>query len=283
MIDTYLLPGENVHPEGIAADPDGETFYVSSARQGTIFRGRIGQPELEVWQPGGADGRGNALGLTVTGDGRLIVCGSESGYVFWYDTASGELVARRQVPAAETLLNDVCVAGGYAYVTDSKRPVIWRFALGGSDAEIGEAEEWLDLGEAELTPYLNGIVPALDDTVLLVAAQGTEVLWRVDIASRSAEKLDGQVSADGLVLLGGKLYACDNAETADGLEFYLSEFTLPADLRGFELARRWQRDTEQTPTTVAWLGGRMLLVNSQFVAGRNGTAAAPFTISAVEI
>ncbi len=37
----YELPGDNVYPEGIAYDPDSNTFFVGSATEGTIFRGDV--------------------------------------------------------------------------------------------------------------------------------------------------------------------------------------------------------------------------------------------------
>jgi Cu-Zn family superoxide dismutase len=227
---------------------------------------------------------GPALGLAVDGPGRLLVCGYETGYLFCYDTASGALVDRVRVPVEETLLNDVCVAGGYAYITDSKRPVLWRVQVG---ERVGEPEEWIDLGEAELTPYLNGIVEVHDGATLLVAAQGTEVLWRVDVASKTAEKVDLgglRLAADGMVVVNGLLYTCDNIEGADGaVRFFLSALRLTADARAGELVGSWERPVTDTPTTVAHLGGRFYVVNSQFFADRAGTAAAPFTVSALTV
>ncbi len=124
VITEYVVPGDAVFPEGITEDPDGVTFYVSSEHDGTIFRGRADAPRLEPWQPAGADGRTQALGLAVDGAGRLLVCGGSTGHLFAYGTRSGELVAKRTVPSDPALLNDVCVTGGHAYVTDSQRPVM---------------------------------------------------------------------------------------------------------------------------------------------------------------
>jgi sugar lactone lactonase YvrE len=67
VITEYTMPGEDVFPEGITEGPDGVTFYVSSSRHGTIFRGHIDAGELEVWQPARVDSRTNALGMTVDG------------------------------------------------------------------------------------------------------------------------------------------------------------------------------------------------------------------------
>lgn len=286
MITEYVLPGDAVFPEGITEDPDGVTFYVSSENGGAIFRGRTDASELEAWLPAGADGRTQALGMAVDGAGRLLVCGGATGHLFAYGTPGGELIVRRTVPAAETLLNDVCVTGGYAYVTDSQRPVIWRWPAAG---DLGEPREWLDLTEHGAKPgelhYLNGIVPAHDGATLLVAAQGTGVLWRVDVAARTASPVDlgGEpVNGDGLCFAGDLLYACDNTDEPDGsVRFWLTALRLSADARAATLAGRWERALTDTPTTLAWLGGRLYVVNSQFFARRAGTAAPPFTVSAL--
>jgi len=278
VIETYVMPGEGVHPEGIAEDPDGFTFYVSSAKQGTIFRGRLGEQALEVWQPPGADGRDHALGMTVDPHGRLLVCGYVTGYLWAYDTVTGDLVARRKVPADKTLLNDVCVAGDHAYLTDSTRPVLWRCAL----TEVGELEEWIDLGETG--SYLNGIVSLDGGSALLVAAQGTGVLWHIDIATREATRLETRVAADGMVVVGDRLYTCDNVDLPDDdVAFYVSEFALADDSRHISLVRRWPLSKDDTPTTLVYLGGRLLVVNSQFVPGREGRAKSPFTVGTIEL
>jgi len=56
LFDRYVLPGDRVFPEGITAGQDGRTFYVSGARDGAIYRGRLDRPALEIWREPGADG-----------------------------------------------------------------------------------------------------------------------------------------------------------------------------------------------------------------------------------
>jgi hypothetical protein len=207
------------------------------------------------------------------------VCGFTTGYMWAYDAVTGDLVARHRVPAEESLLNDVCVAGDFAYVTDSSRPVLWRYPLGVE--KIGEPEEWIDLKEAD--SYLNGIVAVHDGATLLVAAQGTEALWRIDIQARRAERLGVRVGADGMAVVGEHLYTCDNVDLPDGdAAFYVSEFKMDDDAREIHLVRRWPQSKEDTPTTLAYLDGRLLVVNSQFIPGRQGRARAPFTVKAIQ-
>lgn len=277
MIETYIVPGTDVHPEGITEDPDGVTFYVSGSKQGTIFRGRLGEPELEVWLEPGTDGREHALGMAVDPLGRLLICGYRTGKVFAYDIRTKEFKGSLPVRDEGALLNDVTVAGGHAYVTDSNRPVIWRIDLGEA---LGVPGEWVEIKEKDA--YLNGIVSIDAGAALLVAAQGAESLWRVDVATGAAERLDLRLAADGMVVVGDMLYTCDNVDLPDGdVQFYLSAFRIGAGGRSVELIDRRPLSKDDTPTTVAHLGGQLLIVNSQFIPGREGRAVTPFTVSAV--
>lgn len=283
MIDAYELPGDQVFPEGIAVGLDGRTFYVSGARSGAIYRGEIGKPRLEVWQQAGVDGRDRALGMAVDDHGRLLVCGWTSGRLYAFDTETGDACGTRRVPAAEAGLNDVTVHDGYAYVTDSGEPLIWRFEVGDV---LGEPERWLDLGAfgastKPFTDFLNGIVATPDGRALIVAAQGAGVLWRVDLATRTAVRitLDEAVNGDGLAYIGRTLYVCDNTDEPDGSVRY---WVTAVDPDSGRLLGRWERPHDDSPTTLAEAEGKLLLVNSQFGADRLGRARAPFTIGVLE-
>ncbi|HZE40478.1 MAG TPA: hypothetical protein VE172_16880 [Stackebrandtia sp.] len=286
MIEQFVLPGDAVFPEGVTEDTDDAGFFVSSSRQGTIFRGRLDTGALAQWQPAGADGRTQALGMAVDERGRLIVCGFRTGLIFGYDIDSGDLVARHRVDGDPALLNDVCVLNGYAYVTDSERPVLWRLELG---ERIGPPEEWLDLtahgAEPEVRHYLNGIVPTRDGTGLLVVGQGSEELWRVDVAARSARRVDlggEHLAGDGMVWVDDVLYVCDNSQDPDGaVRFWLTAVRLSEGDTVGEVLGRWERPADDTPTTLAYRDGRLLVVNAQFDAERRGVAKPPFTVSVV--
>src|SRR3712207_6674066 len=126
--ERYVLPGEQVFPEGIAYQSETGDFYVGSTADGSVFRGNVegGPKEAEVFLEPESDGLATATGMEVGEEGRLFIAGGDTGRIFVYDSESGDLVRRLDTPDAETtFLNDVAVTpDGDAYFTDSLRPVL---------------------------------------------------------------------------------------------------------------------------------------------------------------
>ena len=50
-----FLDSANVYPESVTVDQSSGTFFVGSVKEGTIYKGKIARPSLEVFSPGGAD------------------------------------------------------------------------------------------------------------------------------------------------------------------------------------------------------------------------------------
>ena len=167
-------------------------------------------------------------------------------------------------------------------MTDSARPVLWRVPLGDT---VGAPEEWLTVPDPGEMPYLNGIVALDAGRTLLVAAPGTGRLWRVDVATGGAEQVDVGgvlINGDGLVVVGDLVYVCDNIDLPDGsADFVLTALRPSPDRRSAEILGRWPQKRYDTPTTVAYLAGRLYLVHSQLWGHADGTAAAPFTVGAL--
>ena len=93
----------------------GDTFYVGSTQDGTIYRGDL---DDDVATPfllaGNPEGRTVAVGMKI--DKRtLFVAGGPTGQVFAYDLRSRELVGQWSVtdptdPARPTFLNDIAIS-----------------------------------------------------------------------------------------------------------------------------------------------------------------------------
>lgn len=252
-------------PEGIVTGPGKDHFFSGSAADGTVFRCALDQEVAEIWLPAGGDGRDMALGMAVHDGARLVVCGGRNGGLFVYDLATRALVRKESV---DGFLNDVCVVGDMAYVTDSSRPVLWRCDLS-ADGPMTE----VSLAEAGPDAYLNGIVAV--EHGLLVAAQGTETLWRVD--SEGMSIVAEGWGADGLLVDGDVLYGmCNVGETHEDAVFFLGALRLSDGGRKAEDLGRFIDERFDTPTTLDADGSRLLIVNAQF--GRRADARPPFQV-----
>jgi len=88
-VSEFALPGDQVFPEGVAYDMAMGEFYIGSTTDGTIYRGNLATGEVEVFSPGGDNGRTTAIGMKVDEDGLLYVAGGATGTVFVYNTRDG--------------------------------------------------------------------------------------------------------------------------------------------------------------------------------------------------
>jgi sugar lactone lactonase YvrE len=284
--ERYVLPGEQVFPEGVVYQADTGDFYVGSTTDGTVFRGNVegGPKETEVFLEPESDGRTTAIGMEVDEEGRLFIAGGDTGRIFVYDTELANLVRRLDTPDAEaTFLNDVVVTpDGDAYFTDSIRPVLFRVTSTGDG--VGEAEPWLNFegtpAEYEEGFNLNGIDATEDGRYLVVVQSNTGELFRIDTESKEVVKIDlgGETLAngDGLLLNGRTVYVVRNEQ----------ELIVPVKLSGEyisgEVGEPFTDPSFAFPTTIAKTDGRLLVVNSQFDK-REGEPELPFTVSSVEV
>lgn len=284
----YALPGTSVFPEGITGGP-GTTFFVGSMDDGGIYRGDTASGRIEMFVPPDGGGRATITGLAVDGYGRLIACDYDGGQLFVYDLAARSLVARRVLPAEEAWPNDVAVAGDDAYVTDTKRPLVWRLPAGRGG--IGDPELALDLGVFGTADpaYLNGIVAGQSEPVLLVASQGEGgTLWRVDLAGHSAAPVDlggYEYNADGMLLDGDVLYGVTNrGATIEEARFMISAARLAPGWRSGVILGELADPDWDCPTTIAKVGGKLLVVCSQVRAMHaNAPPRLPFQVAAIDL
>ncbi|MDQ3942209.1 MAG: superoxide dismutase [Actinomycetota bacterium] len=283
----YVLPGEEVYPEGVTYDPQTGNFFVGSTTDGTVFRGDVGDDgEAEVFLEPGGDGRETAIGMEVDERDRLFIAGGDTGQIFVYDAASGGLIRAFDTPRSQiTFINDVAVTpGGDAYFTDSMRPILFRVPA--TPDGVGEPEEWLNFGgtpaQYEEGFNLNGIVATEDGRYLITVQSNTGRLYRIDTASKEVVEIDlgteTLTNGDGLLLDGQTLYVVRNQQ---GL---IVPVELSEDLSSGEVGEGISDPSFRYPTTIARAGDRLLVVNSQFDRRQSGQEPElPFTVSSIEV
>ncbi|MFI6565770.1 hypothetical protein [Streptomyces sp. NPDC050534] len=278
--DHYVVSRDpGILPEGITVERDG-TMYVSSDGTGRLFRGHVGAPQLRPFAVRGIDGRAKTLGVHTDARGRVYSVGGANLTVH---DRSGRLLASRSAeagPLGAADLNDLVITKDAVYVTDWANPVVHRAELHGG--RLGPLRPWLDIRSAfPQFPaqywLLNGIVADRTGRTLLVASNGTEAVWRVDVGSRAVEQVrlgDQSFGADGMVLHGQTLYAVLNYGAPAGV--YVAE--LSEDLRSGTVRHRITGERFDLPTTLARYGCRLYVVNSQL---DDPPGRPPYTVSAV--
>lgn len=275
----YILPGERVFPEGIAREPGSKALFVTSTTDGTIFRGDLRQPQLSVFAAGD-EVRRTAVGLKADKRGRLVVAGGDTGKVFVLSTKDGRTLKVLDTGQSGdgVFLNDVAISKGFAYITDSQRPILYRVALGKDS--IGPIEEFVSF-EGTAFEYqegfnANGIAIDEGGKYAIVVQSNTGKLFRVDLRTKAVSQVDlgGRTvtNGDGLLLKGRTLYVARN----------MQELIVP--IRLSDKGRRGTVGAGVTgpqlkyPTTLALDGNRLLAVNSQFDR-TGGTPELPFDVA----
>ncbi|GAA4242014.1 SMP-30/gluconolactonase/LRE family protein [Actinomadura meridiana] len=287
----YVLPGDHVYPEGIAADPRGGALYAGSYQDGTVYRMRPGHRVAEVFLPAGTDDRHTVNGLKVDRAGRLWVTDSTTG-VSVYDTRSRRLLAQFDVPGEDArFVNDLAVApDGTAYITDSARSVVYRVTprdlarARGGRATLVPRFDLDDIVDPHKTGdfTLNGIVADPTGRFLITTDSHGADLYRLDTITGAAQKValhggDAR-NADGLELQHGRLWIVHNIDNA------ISRWRVARDGTWARRERILSDPSLQIPTTLVRRSGTLYVVRSQFDKGGpmgDGTPQIPFTIAAV--
>jgi len=279
-----FLDSANVYPESVTVDQSNGTFFVGSVKEGTIYKGKIAKPSLEVFSPGGADGRSIATGMFFA-DNRLVVVGRQTGLIFVYNTKNGRLISKLDygLRAGQTFLNDTTFApDGSAYVTDSVNPVLYRVAPTATGQYV--LQEFLNFAG---TPVMyvnapgaaginvNGVVATSDGRYLIIGKRNENRLFRVDLKSRDIVPVNlpaGMLNTpDGLFLDGNTLYVAQNLPKS------IAVVKLSSDFSQAELERTINHPTFAFPTSVARYQNRLLVVSSQF-----DTTGSPAAVSGTQ-
>ena len=267
--ETITLPGAT-SAEGIATGT-GSSFFAGDLFKGDIYRGdlRSGLASLFVDAPAGR----MALGLKVdVPHDLLFVAGGFDGRAFVYDTRTGEDVAVLQLanPALGTAINDVIVADGAAWFTDSSHPNLYRVPIG-PDGSIGAPSTLVLTGPAAHLSgqfNLNGIAATPNGDTLIAAHSGDGALYTVDPGTGASAAIAGAnvPNVDGILFEAGRLWAVQNFSNQ------VTELRLSSDLSSATVEGVITSDHFQIPTTVARNGTRLALVNAKFDTGLPPTA-----------
>ena len=279
-----FLDSANVYPESVTVDQSSGTFFVGSVKEGTIYKGKIARPILEVFSPGGADGRTIATGMFFSNN-RLVVVGRQTGLMFVYDTKTGRLISKLDngLRTGQTFLNDTTFApDGSAYVTDSINPVVYRLAP--TSTGQYELQEFLSFTGTAVTYVnapgaaginVNGIVVTADGRYLIIGKRNENRLFRIDLRSREVVPVNmsaGMLNTpDGLFLEGNTLYVAQNVPKSIAVVKFSSNFL------NAELEHTINHPTFAFPTSVARYKNRLLVVSSQF-----DTAGSPAAVSGTQ-
>ncbi len=267
--DVIPLPGAT-SAEGIATGT-GSTFFAGDLFTGSIFRGdlRTGRASLFIQAPAGR----NALGMKVDVPHHLLfVAGGFTGKAFVYDTRTGADVAVLTLADASSgaIINDVVVANGAAWFTDSAHPAIYRVRIG-AHGSIGAVTTLTVTGPAAgLTGdfNLNGIAASPNGRTLIVAHTGDGTLYTVNEQTGASAPIAGASvpNVDGILLEAGRLWAVQNTSNQ------VSEFTFSQDLASVHLVKVVTNPRFEVPTTIARDGSRLAVVNAKFDTGFPPTA-----------
>ncbi|WP_306355689.1 MULTISPECIES: SMP-30/gluconolactonase/LRE family protein [unclassified Nocardia] len=293
VFDRYVVPGDRAFPSGLAYDRASGHFFVGSAADGTIYRGHVHEPRLEVWSPAGVDGRSATAGMVLDPAGRLFVNGGGTGTARVYDAVDGRLLAElRGLDGG--FVNEVTIAAdGTAYATDSLLPVVYRITDTGGSWRM---EPWLDVTSTPVDwiaerHNLNGIL-AIGDHLLTVQSS-TGQLWRidrhsgrtveVDLGGQALPSGDAVVSDDGrrIYVTQGNLYADSAAQPRVAVLDMSPDLSSGRIVDGLVPSDGFLHPSQAALTE----RGRLLVVNSQynrFAAGLPPTAL-PFTISSLDL
>ena len=268
LAHTITLPGAT-SAEGIARGA-GTTFYAGDLLAGDIFRGdiRTGAVSRFMDVPAGR----NALGIRVDLEhGLLFVAGGFTGQGYVYDLQTGADVATFHFGTPpNSIINDVIVAGGAAWFTDSVQPNLYRVPIN-DDGSVGSASTLVVSGPAaDLTGAfnLNGIAATPDGSTLIVAHTGDGTLYTVDPSTGASASIAGAnvPNVDGILFEAGRLWAVQNFSNQ------ITELRLSGDLSSATVEQVISDPAFEVPTTVARFGNALATVNAKFDTGFPPTA-----------
>lgn len=250
-------------PEGIAIS--GKRVYSGSRVTGDIYVAnlRTGQGRILAKGPGTP-----SLGLKVDGR-RLWVAGGNAGNGRVLDTRTGAVLATLSFTKKPSFVNDVVLAGRYAWFTDSAQAQLYRVERAHprrTPKTVKLSGDWTQVAGNNA----NGITRTPDGKALLVVNSTTGALFRVDARGRATKvDLGGAtlVNGDGLLLKGRTLYAVQNRLNR------VAVVTLNERGTAGRVQRTITSPAFDVPSTVARSGRYLYLPNARFGAANPGAIA----------
>lgn len=253
-------------PEGIAIGT-GDTFYVSSLRDGDIYRGDLstGKGSLLVDTSGRV-----AAGMRVDEARKLLfVAGGPGGRIYVYDSRDGSEVADIAVGPSTAFTNDVALTGDAAYFTDTFSPNIYKLPYGRNT--FGTPSTIAVTGPAGMTGPgifgLNGIDATGDGRTLIVNHTHLGILALVDPDTGVSTQIPisgGSLvpdTLDGLQLEGRTVYVVQNFANS------IAVVDLSGDLSSGVLEETITTPLFRVPSTAALHGSTIAAVNARFDLG----------------
>lgn len=253
---------DGFRPEGIAIR--GTTAYFGSLSDGDIYAADL------VTGVGSVIGEGPGLpsvGLKIGPGNLLYVAGGPSGQGRIVNAATGEILATYQFATGATFVNDVVLACGMAWFTDSSQPVLYGLPLARGARNLPDQADVVTLaltGDYVHLPgfNLNGIARTPDGEALLAVQSASGILFRIDPDTGATTQVDlgGYVltNGDGLLTLGRTLYVVQNRLNK------VAVFTLNSAGTSGTRVKTLKSAKFDVPTTVAAQGGRLYLPNARF-------------------
>ena len=283
----HALPEGFAYPEGIALEKDGSAFYTPSAEDGTLIRVDLASGAARTIAAGGVLTASDApfpglLGLKLDDQGRLWIAGGRTGSMLVVSTKDGGVVEKLQSTRQSSLINDVALAGGYAYFTDSLNPELWRVSV---KEKVTAPEKWIDFMGSPIQytegVNLNGIVATPEGKALIVVQMNNGRLFRIDTATKKIDPIDAGGAAlsggDGLVLDGNTLYVVRQTEDE------IVALELSRDQRSAKEVGRLKDAALMYPATAAKAGDRLLIVNTQFNRKGSKDPQLPFEVVGIPL
>ncbi|MFI6501813.1 SMP-30/gluconolactonase/LRE family protein [Nonomuraea typhae] len=255
--ESISLPN-GFRPEGIAIGSGPFAFFGSLAN-GSIYRAdlRTGRGAIISEGPGTP-----SVGLKIDGRGRLFVAGGTAGDARVIDSRTGKVLASYRLATAAAFVNDVVLARGAAWFTDSTNPVLYKLSLRGGRLPA-DVERIPITGDLVYGTGINanGIAPTPDGRGLILVQSNTGSLFRVDDSGTTRRvDLGGETlqNGDGLLLRGRTLFVVQNRLNT------VAVVRLNREGTEGRVVQRVSSPLFDVPTTVAAFGSRLYLPNARF-------------------